>query len=369
MNGSDIFDAYSGPLHEPLEYIEDSPGALFTPLTGLSCDRQDVQIGNLRLIKILPGDWRMIEKDWIIDLYLDYFTASPRYYAAIPVDSAEAMNADIDGYLNRTLAPVSELVLAMRLAAPGFVVDPHYSTPVLRINYMNHRAVGRERYRLYGIAFGDDLVLPAKTRRVGDRTIIYPERVIPSSGPALQLKDEIVPTVERMLALYKAYTAGPPNTAVEIAIRNLTRGHDIFLTFTERLLCLITALEAVLGPFGDGRLESRLTQTYLIFRGKADRTTARIEPELRRVRNAVAHGADYRRDLDYKGVSELLRDVLRIGLPPLIRLATSSGARALELATEEGDEGLPPPSIAFQRLLDRSVAGDQESRRALVELR
>ena len=157
--------------------------------------------------------------------------------------------------------------------------------------------------------------------------------------------------------------------SIQAMIRNLTRGHDIFLTFTERLLCLITALEAVLGPFGDGRLESRLTQTYLIFRGKADRTTARIEPELRRVRNAVAHGADYRRDLDYKGVSELLRDVLRIGLPPLIRLATSSGARALELATEEGDEGLPPPSIAFQRLLDRSVAGDQESRRALVELR
>ena len=371
MRMEDVFFDEDAP-HDPLLYVEESPGALYVPLTGLMCDREDVRVGDFRLVKVHPRAWRAIEKNWLVDLYQEFYAASPRYYCVIPCDSADDMIEDVNGFLGEALTAPAALVLALRLSVPGFVVDPHYSTPVLRVDGMNHRGVGRERYRLYGTVFGEDIVLQRKHRRIGDRTISYPERVIRSSGPALHLRDEAVPIVERMVALYRDYAAGPRNPGVEIAIRNLTRGHDVFLTVREQLLCLITALEAAFGAFGRRRehpsLGRRIAEAYTIFRAETDGIENRVEKRIRAVRNAIAHGSDYRRELDYGGAAESLRDIMRVGLPPLLRLSTPAGADALGLAYEPGDDGLPTPRAAFQRLLTRSAKGEAKATEALTGL-
>jgi hypothetical protein len=370
MSMDALFD--EGAPADPLEYAEGSPGALFVPMTGLSFDRDCVRVGGFRLVRIGARAWREMEKNWLVDLYQEFYAANPRYYCVIPVESADGMIQDCDAFLRETTAPLEALLLALRLTAAGFVVDTSYSTPVLRLASMNYRAVGRERYRLYGLVFGGDVVLLPKARRLGDQAIVYPERILRSSGPALHVPDEAIAAAERTLASCREYAAGPPNPAVAIAIRNLTRGHDVFCTRRERLLCLTTALEVVFGGFGGaGRtrpLGRRIAEAYAVLRGDAAGIEDRVETEIRSVRNAIAHGADYRRDLDYESAEDGLRDLLRVGLPPLIRLATSEGADARALATEPGDDGAPTPPEALQRLIVRSADGDAAARQALGKL-
>lgn len=371
MNISDVFFDEDAP-GDPLDYVEGSPGGLFVPLTGLSCSQTEIRAGGLTLVRMHPRTWRLIEKSWLVDLYQESYAAAPRFYCVIPVDSAEEMLADTDGFLERALAPLRELLLAMRLVTVGYVVDPDHATPVLRIDGVNHRAVGHERYRLYGTVFGDDLVLGPKERRLGDRTVSYPERVIHSSGRALRLENELLPVVERYLAVYRTYAAGPKSRAIEVAITNLTQGHNPLLTVREQLFCLITALEAVFGAFRRRRkepgLESRVAQAASIFRGEDGDIQPRLAHEVRAVRNAIAHGADYSRDLPYEDAAEWMRDALRIGLPPLLLLATPAGSCGMKAATDPADEAAPTPSLAFQRLLDRAASAEQVAQQALETL-
>jgi hypothetical protein len=357
---------------DPLEYAGAVTAALFVPLHGLTCDRNDLRVGDLHLLRLPARAWEILERGWVVDLYRDHYAARSRFFCVIPLRSIEGLEDDVDGFLDRHLGGLRALILALRLTSPGVVVDPDYTTPVIRTrDLINHRAVSARRFRLYGTVFGEDLVLPGKLRTVGERRIFYPQRVVASSGPSLQLQDSTISVVEELLALGRDQRDQPPDPVLDLAIRNFSRGHDVFLTIRERLVCLITALEAVYGGFrrgGGPSLGRLIAEAYAVLRGVSPDVEQRIEQAVRPVRNAVAHGADHHRDLDYGDSAESMRDALRVALPALLRYDGSAAADRSAVSGLRDAASAPRPVEAFQHLLVRSVDGDTTARQALARL-
>jgi len=365
-------------FYESLFFEGDSPndptelggkgGALFIPAHGLESDGGDLSVGGLRFIRLNFRQWDMIEKSWIRDVYGDFYRARPKWYCLFPFDAGpETSSAEVEVLTHTFLEEFRCFVLAARLVQPGVLVDVYRVVHVARFGAQNLRTVGPGRFRLYTTAFGESIVLPPKSRELGERTELLPPRVVHPIGPAYRVAKDTVAPIERALALYKSCLSGRADSAIGVVLRNFTVGHDIFLHQRQRLLCLLKALEACFGSFNrPGKkpvLGRRIAKAFDLLLGGAGEIESRIENDLRAVRNALAHGADDRQLLDFTAAEVLLGDVLRAGLPSLLGLI-------LKLQKATGYASKTPgssPMHVFQQLLDSADGGDLEAAQWLVQ--
>lgn len=369
----EFFD--SGGPRDPLELIGGATsGAVFVPLPGLVSPQDSLRIDSVSLIRMPLLSWRLLEPNRVVDFYSEFYAAMPRFYLAWPFESQDGEIPDeIELILEAAFSWLDSFLLALRLSAPGILIDPSRLVFHMRTAGINVRPVETGRYRMYTTIMGaSDVILPPKRRKLGDREHHYPERLLPTAGPAYELGPDLQPTVEANLGLVKAYRSGTENPGVEIAVRNFSKGHDILLQLSQRLICLFTALETVFGRFeilqeGVG-LGRRIAAACTLTGMDSSAVEARVEGELRRVRNALAHGAQGRRQLDYFAAEVFCGEVLRVGLPMLLRMALAGRDRLQEIAAlSDGEEAFAPPA-ALQSALTRLADGDEQIAELLAGL-
>lgn len=371
MNMHEIFDFNDVPK-DPVE-LGGKSGALFVPVPGLCADERDFFVSNLKFVRLHPRSWRIIEKNWIVDMYLELYGATPRFYCVFPFDSEDGFDpSNFEELAQPHINNLKQFLFAARLVQPGTLVDPERVAFVFRVAWINYRLVGGGRFRLYGTVFGDDVVLQPKQRELGDHAVYYEPRIISSAGTAYRVDNDSIIEIERMLNLYKLYLDGPTNSGIDMAIRNFTKGQDIFLFQRQRIFCLLTALEATFGKFNYPKkvpsLGQRVSQAYQFFRGGSTQIENRVEQDLRAVRNAIAHSAEYRRRLDYGVAEEFVVDILRVGLPPLLRLALHQRTKHTEIDLIIHKKNYLTPVLAFQELLDLASSGNSQAAQFLTDL-
>ena len=360
---SDFYQSFAPPGNSPRDPLElgGKGGALFVPTHGLESSEDDISVAGLRFVRLNFYQWDMIEKLWVRDVYGDFFRARPKFYCLFAFDVDEGMPpANIQELTKPFLDEFERFVLAARIVQPDVLVNAHRIAHVARIGMQNFRTVGLGRFRLYTTAFGEPMVLPAKSRKFGEREELLPPRVIQPIGRAYTIGEETIAGIEQTLALYKNCLALGADMAIGVVLRNFTVGHDIFLHRRQRMLCLIRAHEACFGPFNRPQkkpvLGRRIAKAFELFRSSRADIEMLVEGNLRAVRNALAHGGDGRQPLDFAAAEVLLSDALRVGLRPLLRLALQNTKAGPFSQTPEAS-----PMDVLQQLLDSAEAGNNEA--------
>src|SRR5205823_2455664 len=108
-----------------------------------------------------------------------------------------------------------------------------------------------DRYRFYTAVVGVPVTLPAKTRRLGDREVFFPQRTLVSlGGPPIALQQQDLGHVERLLALLDGYAAGTGDVGLDHVAQGFRRAWDVMLALRLRRVALLGAFETMFGRFG-----------------------------------------------------------------------------------------------------------------------
>lgn len=340
------------------------PRALF-PLVGLDAPEDRFELVGIEVERVPLDAWAMLEPQWVVDLYRDVYAARPRFFATFDVEGA-----DVAAEIATCRARLTEALLLARLAAPGVLVDPAHLVGYFRdeSSGMTQRALDDDSLRLAGSAFGEPIVLPARTRSFGGRTEHRPLRAILPSGPAFLADAATRARVETLRARWLAARSADAHGPLRWPVRNLWIGCDPLLGPVPRAAALFAALEGALGRFGRPgsrpSMGERVRTLLTRLEGVADDepVAAFVEDSLRGARNAVAHGSVDRRGTDVEAVLPTLEDVARVAVAALLGLTA-------ERARRPDGRGERSASADLCETLDAADGGDPDAARRLEAIR
>lgn len=280
-----------------------APLWLYAPLWGVRFDSDAVGlVGGAVLASVpYPDEWRSVQKSAIAD-ERRRVDGGRSELESIPFcltasaerDEDEPIHEGVQRIGGELLAQLRRSVLALRLAQPGWFLDPEFAEIVFAIDDAGWRLLRRPGpYRQAFLAPGTKFPLPGYELAIADLT---------------SSRDEPGPVQRWWEALDRAcVTAGC--APLEIALDNFSRSFGLVSPSGDRLAHLFIALEALLGGF-DGRAPGGVTlggsSGKLYGRLKNALVTSGLEPiaagreaawlcgadpgEGRWLRNRVAHG-------------------------------------------------------------------------------
>src|SRR5262249_45844035 len=118
-------EAACNPLRpqEPLDLVGSS-GVILIPVPGLQAALEGFQAGGVRFMAIPPESWRLLEPNRVVDLYLEFYQAIPRFFCVWPFVPQEdnSLPEDFDTVLQAAFVWMDDFLLALRLVAPGMLI-------------------------------------------------------------------------------------------------------------------------------------------------------------------------------------------------------------------------------------------------------
>lgn len=316
-------------------------------IPGLELTQDNTEIAGLTLRRFCWVEWMILEHGATAEALRDEFEDGLHSFALIDrkdfagdADAAKAL-ASCD------VSTLRRIVSALRLVKAGGLLDPEGSMRYQRRGSLNSRTPGR---------FGRNLFEPTYSRT-------YVLGKADADAAEAIAADLIHPTVS-------------VDRTIQLAIRHFDASYDHALKVEDRLRHLFTSLEAT---FAEYKAHCRpvpgasLGKCAAILWPTADRREIASylddKSQARGLRNALAHGdvgggtsAQVNADV------ERLREILRLGLRILLKLA--SRQPGLFTALESVSTGLSalPPKAAFQHLLGHAAKESMAAQQLLAAL-
>lgn len=234
------------------------------------------------------------------------------------------------------MASLNLLVTALRLFKPGELLNPDTSVQYQRRGSLNSRSVGRSGRNLFNL----------------NRARQY-----------LLQKDDGVQIEALMHDLSHPEVSG--DSTIRLALRHFNYSYDHHLDIEERLLHVFTALEAT---FGEYKKSARPVSGVSLGRsaaalwpaGSSNTVAAFLDDktQARGLRNAAAHG-DFSgwTHLQIETMIERLREVLRVGLRHLLRMASHRATLVTDLECVFTGLSAIPVKSAYQKTLGYAANG------------
>lgn len=303
-------------------------------IPGLELESSKMLVAGLSLRRLDWVEWFVLENGDTAERLKADFEEGSHTFLVVNRPDFQGDDAAADVLADSDMTTLQHLVTALRVAKPGELLDPLGSMRYERIRSRNRRTPGH---------FG---------RQLFERQSVLPY--------ALQKGD--VTEIEAILGDLCHPDVANDRT-IQLALRHFDSSYDHYLDVEERLLHAFTALEATFGEYKKSARPvagvSLGRSASALWRNSVGNTFASFlddKNQARGLRNAAAHG-DFNdwTDTEINAMIERLREVLRVGLRHLLRLAARRANLTSELESVAPGLGTVPGKVAFQHVLGHAA--------------